>query len=160
VLLGVSADFIPAYCQHPHTRVHSQPLSLQILYILRSSWGTQDGAHFCKASIDSSKLVVFKKNHKLVLLCGIADPSVDQYQDESVSFSTPYTITGRVQTVQQTVSKVLEEKIQLYHPSPPATQVSLWVEPVVVPLDQDMSRLKKLADVKKDGGKIIDPRYY
>ena len=55
-------------------------------------WGGQAGA--CNGVFDSSRLVAFKQDYKVALVCGAEDPTTDRLQDKKVTFSNVFTITG------------------------------------------------------------------
>jgi len=37
---------------------------------------------------------------------------------------------------------------------------NIWYQPVLVPKDTDFSKITTLADIKKQGGKILNPAYF
>ena len=55
-----------------------------------AAWGpTLDG---CGATIDASKLQIFKDDYKLLLVCGKMDVAVDRMEDDRIAVSSAFTI--------------------------------------------------------------------
>lgn len=110
--------------------------------------GALDG---CNASIDTSGFVKLADKYKLFLVCMILDPTFDQMDDERIAISKPFPITGGIVPI-----------VIPYGPSAPIRQVArlgtqTGMNVLLLPKDQDGSRIKRLSDVAREGGQILIP---
>jgi hypothetical protein len=108
--------------------------------------GSVDG---CAAQVQTSTIMKQASGYRLFLICHIADPTIDQMEDEKIAISKPFNITGRV---------VLMEI--RYPPSAPIREVAkegsvTEHKLVLLPKDEDGSRIRKLSDVAKVGGQVL-----
>jgi hypothetical protein len=110
--------------------------------------GATDG---CNAAIDTSGFVKAAEKYRMFLVCYISDPSIDQMDDEKISMNKPFLITGRIVPILLT-----------YGPSAPIREVAKLgsqtnIIVVLLPKDQDGSRIKRLSDINREGGQILVP---
>jgi hypothetical protein len=120
-----------------------------------AAWGGDERG--CWANVVTQPLrSSFRKDYNVVLVCGVSDPSVDALEDERITFSSPFNISGQTVRIAAPFSTAMRNML-----SPPRGQiVSFWFEVIVIPKNADRSRLKRLSDVPKHGGKIIRQQYY
>jgi len=110
--------------------------------------GATDG---CSALVDTSKLVGFKNRYHLFLVCQIADPTIDPLEDTRIAISSPFNITGR--GLQIVVPYAPDSPIKKVATVGTLTNLTI----VLLPREQDLSRIKRLSDVPKDGGIVLIP---
>jgi hypothetical protein len=111
--------------------------------------GAVDG---CSALIDTSKLIGFKGKYHLFLSCQIFDPTVDALENPNIALSSPFNIDGG--GIQIIVPYAPESAIKgLAKPGTTATKFTV----VLLPKDQDVSKIKRLSDVPKEGGILVIP---
>jgi hypothetical protein len=146
-----------------------------------AGWGSISSDKECNATLDGSRLSSFKKNYKLAIACGINDPSVDHLEDENITISNSYTITpGAIQIVtplreamikqfnaikeaqlkQLNALKEAQPHLQGSTPITIAVQVQIWYDPILIPNDIPVSKITKLSDVTRLGGKILRQHYF
>jgi hypothetical protein len=108
--------------------------------------GAMDG---CGAAIDTSGFVRVAEKYRLLLICRIIDPSIDQMEDEKIAVSKPFGITGGIVQI-----------LIAYSPSAPIREVAKLgtttnIQVALLPKDQDGSRIKRLSDILREGGQIL-----
>jgi len=113
------------------------------------AWGGTDKG--CTVVVDTSGIVRTKDKYRLFLACQISDPTVDQLEDERIAVSKPFKITGGL--VQ--ISILYEPSSGIATIAKPRSVTNIIV--VLLPKDQDGSRIRRLSDVNKEGGQIIIP---
>jgi hypothetical protein len=119
----------------------------------------------CSFILDTTPIKKYEGKYMILGVCGVADPTVDAYTDQSVTISRPFTITGSGVQILAPMSAPMASKVPLVPPttqSPTQNPVqanvpSLWYKAAIVPKDADMSRIKTLMDIKREGGKVFDP---
>ncbi len=103
-----------------------------------------------------------------MLVCGVANPAKDKYEDRSISISQPFTIVeGRIEIdlpYTAEMIKASEEYVADHakssHPSrggAPNLPLlgSFWNEWVLIPKSVNVMDIKKLSDVDAYKGKIV-----
>lgn len=117
--------------------------------ISKQAWGTmQDG---CYVVMDGSKLQSYSDKYNLFIACGITDPTTDVNQDTTITISSPFTITDNSIAIKAKFTPELLERGK--SAQQPAT---VWQQPFLFPKKGDMSRVKKLSDIREFGGKIVN----
>jgi len=103
----------------------------------------------CSAAIDTSGFTKLQDKYRLLLICRIADPRVDEMEDTRLAISTPRRITGGILQifVEYKPSDPIAPLAQ------PGTQTNITV--VVLPKERDGSEIKRLTDVPNLGGQIL-----
>jgi hypothetical protein len=111
------------------------------------AWGgSVDG---CTATINTSGFAQLAARERMFLICRVSDASVDLLEDEKIAISRPFQITGGVVTVNINY----DPNSGIKRMAAPGSQT--WVHIVLLPKDEDGSRIRKLADVEKVGGQIL-----
>lgn len=110
--------------------------------------GAMDG---CNAAIDTSGFVKASEKYRMFLVCRIIDPSVDQMEDDKIAVSKPFQITGGIVPIliAYGTSDPIRSVAKL------GTQTSITV--MLLPKDQDGTRIRRLSDVQREGGQILLP---
>lgn len=85
----------------------------------------------------------------MFLVCRAADPTVDQMEDDKIAISKPFQITGGVITI----TVIYDPSSRIKQLVVPGAQT--WANVILLPKDEDGSRIRKLADVEKVGGQIV-----
>jgi hypothetical protein len=62
-------------------------------------WGGDPATRSCSAQVDTRRLVGLKDKERLILICGVADPTKDPIEDERIAVSQPFTITGQATNI-------------------------------------------------------------
>jgi hypothetical protein len=112
-------------------------------------WGGTDKG--CSSLIDTSGLVEVKDKYRLFAVCTIPDPTIDNLEDKNFAISKPFYISGG--SVSIVISYDPSSAIAAAAKPGTATNHSI----VLLPKDQDGTRITKLSDVFRDGGKILIP---
>jgi hypothetical protein len=118
-----------------------------VLPNLMVAWG--GGEKGCSAVVDTSGIVQVKEKYRLFAVCRINDPTIDPLEDEHIAISKPFNITGGIVQI-----------VILYNPS---SAIATMAKPgtstaellVLLPSDQDGSRIKRMSDITKEGGQIL-----
>jgi hypothetical protein len=111
----------------------------------------------CSASIDTSRLEGFKDDYRVILICGVGDPSLDAQEDDRISVSSAFHITGTVIAVTGKFGKMVEVWKDVHPPTGQAAVVQVWHSVALMPKDGDLSTIKRVSDVAKQGGRFITP---
>lgn len=146
------------------------------------AWGPTNTG--CEMVVNTSRLSTFKDGYYLVAVCGFGDPATDMLQQTGITISKPFTITpGGVSifaNYSSEMAKLMKDTAPpgtAVVPSGPAAQggppvapagappsgtttLTMWYQPIVIPKDADLSKITRLADVKKQGGKILNANYF
>jgi len=101
--------------------------------------------------VDTSKLIGFKGKFHVFLACQIIDPTIDTLEDTRIVLSSPFNIDGG--GVQIVVPYPQESSIRTVAKLGTATKLTV----VLLPKDQDVSKIKRLSDVPKEGGILVIP---
>jgi hypothetical protein len=137
-------------------------------------WGPQmtPTGPACMMIMDTSRLKRFKDKFSIVGACGISDPTTDMYTDDEITISKPFTITGGAVTIEAKMNPQMAkvEMVpaitgqpsspnggQLSQPNQLNANTSVWYRAILVPKSVDLSRLKSLADIAHEGGRVVDP---
>ena len=119
-----------------------------------SAWGgMQDG---CYVVMDGSKLQHYSDKYNLFLTCGISDPTVDQNQDTVIALSTGFTVGNGPIPIAAKYPSALVDRIKSLSPPDKPQPFNLWHNVFLFPKKSDISRIKKLADVREFGGKVVN----
>jgi hypothetical protein len=123
------------------------------------AWGPN--ATGCQFGVDTSRLSSFKDSYYLVGVCGLSDPSIDVLQQTGITISTPFTITSGGVNIFAPYSPTMLAAVKNTVTNIPNTMnINMWYQPVLVPKDSDLSKVTRLLDVKKAGGKILSPALF
>jgi hypothetical protein len=159
--LGQRSEYSVASVQQPHP----QP-SFRDLGHLFLSYGA-DGEHICHAVLDGSLLVQWSDNFRLVLVCGIVDPSIDQYSNRHITVSSSFTIIhptaidisarhkpGTEKEIQRIINAQLVAIPKQARKSV-GVEWTLWYNPVLLPPKVNPEDIQQLGNVAKLGGIIV-----
>lgn len=119
-----------------------------------TEWGRS--ATGCWASLDTYPLRSFSKSHDLILTCGVRDPARDILDDDRITFSSPFVITGQQVTIATDYATNTKQIIA----NNPRPDLVIWYEAILLPKGLDRSRVKRLSDVPKENGKILREQYF
>jgi hypothetical protein len=124
------------------------------------AYGT-DGQN-CFATLDTSRLTKFKDTYHIFLVCGLNDPRIDRFEDERIARSGPFNIApGGVNIIAPfgRLADAIQELMKSSKP-PNTVTISVWHTSILMPKDADPSEIKRLSDVPKHGGKILETGYF
>jgi len=130
-------------------------------------WGSTD-IHICNATVDMTKLVIFKKNYKLAVVCGFPDATKDRLEDENITVSNAFTIVAGLSPIVASVRPGMAQRAaQLMQEAQAAAgnanvtvAIPTWYETILLPNDVSTSKIAKLSDVMNLGGKILNSQYF
>jgi hypothetical protein len=118
-----------------------------------TGWSTSNDG--CQVVIDGSKIMRFKDKYILAMVCGFHSPRVDMMQDGLIAVSSPFTIGADPISIEApftpTMTKHLNEVVGANPPQP----INVWHQAILVPKKEDITKIRKLADVRDIGGKIV-----
>lgn len=117
-----------------------------------TKWGKEKGD--CVGDIDASMALEFREKYRLVVVCGMYDESKDFFEETRISISSPFHIFPGPLSVKIPISKEMAEAIAVNHPA------DIFFMPVVLPEGADFNAIHRLSDVKRQGGKLLHPKYY
>ena len=129
-----------------------------------AQWGGDAPTKTCNAVIDTSRLVGRKDKERIILLCGVADPSRDPIEDDRIAVSQPFTITGQATTIlahygamERALSEAADAARNAGQIPGPNQSVGfiLWHSVAVIPIEVNVTEIKRVSDVAKRGGKIV-----
>ena len=131
------------------------------------SWGSTD-PNSCVATVDTSKLVPFKKDYKVAVICGLQDPTKDFLDNETITVSNAYNITGAAVAMQTPIregmKKVMNEAVERTKAAMSQANITVavptWYEVVLLPNEVSVSKIAKLSDVLSLKGKILNAQYF
>lgn len=105
--------------------------------------------HKCRTFIDTWQLRTFSHDYFLYVVCLYEDPSVDKYYDTRIEVSSPFTISGAKQEIDIVYSSAMKDQ----------TGVSTGTQTLhmvfLLPKSADISRIKRVHDVKDNHGKLL-----
>jgi hypothetical protein len=107
----------------------------------------------CLGQIDGSRIISFKKRYKVALICVATDPQTDQLADQRIFVSNLFEIVAGPIPIVGVRSPSGEFKTQ-------AQPLTINYFAVLVPLDVDWPKITTMGQLIREGGKILDPKYY
>jgi hypothetical protein len=107
----------------------------------------------CSAQIDGSRIVSFKNDYRVALVCSVTDPQKDPLSDERILMSNLFEIIPGIIPIGSVRSPSGNFTIQA-----PTLTISFFA--VLVPRDAAWEKISTLGQLLKENGKILDPRYY
>ena len=106
----------------------------------------------CEVITDTSLIVSFADKYYVVLVCGITDPSVDQLEDTRIAVSKPFNILGGPQ---QIVNRFVNPDLIAQIKAAGSASVGVWQRVVLIPKEADPTKIQRLSDVPRFGGKLF-----
>lgn len=116
-----------------------------------ASYGRADNG--CQSLIDTSRLSSFKNEYHIVVACGISNPAIDQLEETGISISAPFSISPGGVSILTLYSPAMDAELK----SKNAQQMAVWFLAILVPKDIDLSKISRLSEIQKQGGRIIAP---
>ncbi len=107
----------------------------------------------CNAVVDTSRLVGLREKDHVILLCGVSDPKQDPIEDDRISVSGPFTITGQATAISASYGALSSAIAGM--PQNPNQGFALWHAVAVIPNDVNTAEIKRVSDVAKRGGKVV-----
>lgn len=140
--------------------------SLPILFV--DYGGANDAAtqeQRCTAEIDVSRLRGFADGYRLILICGMVDPSTDWMEDTRIAVSSPFHIDASptspgIVGIVTPIGK-LKDVLKTAGSPPPgakppfAFNFQMWHAVAIIPKDVQSESIKKASDIKQLGGRIL-----
>ena len=117
------------------------------------SMTSQNNYAGCAATFDGSRIVSFKKDYKVALVCEATDPQADPLSDMHIFVSNIFEIVPGAISIAGVGAPNGEFKIQ-------GQPLEINFFAVLVPRDVDWQKITTLGQLMREGGKILDPRYY
>jgi hypothetical protein len=151
---------------------------------IMQSWSGDLAAQTCSATIDTSRLVGLKNNYRVILICGLTDPTTDPLEDNRIAVSGAFHITGASVQILASIRSMLETFAKVTPPAPPNTtpspnsglppnqagapntagptnppaqiaQINMWHAIAILPSGSDPNAIKRVSDVSRQGGRMI-----
>jgi hypothetical protein len=129
------------------------------------NYGGNPNDQTCNADIDTSRLSGFAEDYRLILLCGAMDVSKDPLDDTRIAISSPFHIiegSGMrgISAPMGNLTEVLKYADKSKTPIAPKGQSTflnfqMWHAVALVPKDVHGESIKRAADVKQLGGRIL-----
>jgi hypothetical protein len=117
-----------------------------------NQWTTGPGGG-CGGVVDSTKLIGWKNKYRIILVCGVTDDRIDPRDNDKISLSKPFTITGQPISIAVDGGGMQDAINQM----PVGASAFMWHTIALVPLDEDMSEIKRLSDITRHGGLLASP---
>ena len=125
-----------------------------------------DAEHTCHAVFNGPLLIQWSNNYRLALVCGVSDPTIDQFSNKHITVSSLFNITPSAIDIsaqhRPETAKVIQRMINAQLaiiPKGARKQVgvewSLWYRPVLLPPNVTPSDIRKLSDVAKLDGVVV-----
>lgn len=114
-----------------------------------SAWGGNQTS--CSANIDTSSFTSVRDKYRIVLICTPSDSTVDIQEDTRIAISKPFYITGGM--LSMTVTYDAQSAIG----KATVPGMAIGQSFALIPINQDGSNIRKIADVKRDGGTMLVP---
>lgn len=102
-------------------------------------WGGDPIAKYCSGQVDTSRLIGRAAKDKVILLCGVSDPSRDPMDDDKIAVSQPFTITGQITSIVAPYGAMATAVNQL--PQVQGTGFILWHSVALIPTSVDVSEI-------------------
>jgi hypothetical protein len=118
-----------------------------------SAWGSMgDG---CYQLLDGTKLTKYSDKYNIYVACGLGSATIDQMQDSSIAISNAFTVSGAPIAIETKYNQAVNDAIKAMVNGVPPQLPSIWTQSFLLPKSADISRVKKLADVREFGGRLI-----
>lgn len=129
------------------------------------AWGVP-GA--CGGVINTVPLMPYNDGFGVAMICGVENHGIDRVEDQRITVTPVFTITGGDLPIQTAYSKGMADAIQEFRDrvlkdiSPAMREqasanitVSLWHQVVLLPKNVNTADIHKVSDVKRNGGKLL-----
>jgi hypothetical protein len=111
-------------------------------------WGIAN--RHCNVIVDTSEIADRSDKYDVILACGVVDSTVDQLEDKRIILSSPFNIAA----APQAISAPSTDEFTNFVASLNIGQISFWQKVFIVPKDLDLSKIHRLSDVPRLGGKL------
>lgn len=111
----------------------------------------------CSAGVDTSRLEGFKDDYRVILICGVGDPTIDAQEDERISISSAFHITGTTIAITGKLGKMVDVWKDLHPPAGQMVGVQVWHSIALIPKESDPTTIKRVSDVTRLGGRFVTP---
>jgi hypothetical protein len=130
-------------------------------------YGGNTNDQTCTADIDVSRLSGFAEDYRLILLCGMMNPSREALDDTRIAVSSPFHINAGggtairgivvpIGNLKEILKSTDMSKIPPMSPGQtPAVQFQMWHAIALIPKDVQTESIKKASDVTQLGGRIL-----
>jgi hypothetical protein len=120
--------------------------------------------------VDGTKLMRWKDDYKVALICGFVDLAMDRLEDDRITTSNTFSITPTDISMSAPFSPVMANLAReqgnnatrnaagTKPGSAVIVELSLWNELVLLKRETLKSDIHKLADVSKNGGILFSPQ--
>jgi hypothetical protein len=117
-------------------------------------WSTlTDG---CLTGIDGAQLLEYSDKYNLGVACGISNVTTDANQDTAIAVSTPFTIVKDQMLIESKFPPALLDTMKTLAALSPPQAANIWHKIFILPKKVDMSRIRKVADIRELGGKMVN----
>jgi heme/copper-type cytochrome/quinol oxidase subunit 4 len=116
-------------------------------------WG--NNADGCYIVIDGSVIQQFSSKYYVVMSCGVSNPTTDFLQDTVIATSSTFTIGKSPIAIEAKFTPQLLEEVKAYASLTPPQSPGMWRQAFLIPKNTDLSRIKRMSDVREFGGKLI-----
>jgi hypothetical protein len=142
--------------------------------------GSGNGQNFAVHQLNGKAVMDFRKDYKLLVVCGLVNPTVDKFEDMRIAKSAAFTIVPEVmevvtpysasmlETLNAVAVQVAGSQKQLVRPGFKQTkknrravtrqvgfQYQTWGETVLLPNGVNPDDIHRLSDVRRYNGKIL-----
>jgi len=117
----------------------------------------------CAGTFDTSRLKTFSEDYEIAAVCGFNTPLRDQLDDDKITVSNLFHITGGVVSIVMPYSEKMEgefDKMRSQAPAGTKIPIQVWTMPILLPKNINYSQVKKLDDIYELKGKILAPQYF
>ena len=119
------------------------------------AWGND--ATGCYVVLDGVALQKFSSKYYAAMACGLANPTVDQLQDTNIAMSSGFTIGKSSIAIEANLTQHMIDTVKALASLNPPQTTSIWRQSFLIPRSVDLSRIKRMSDVRDFGGKLISP---
>jgi hypothetical protein len=116
-------------------------------------WGVNPDR--CYQVVDGSSVIDYSAKYNVALACGFNTATVDRMQDGLITISNSFTIHKEQVAMEVKYSPAMIETIKGMITSVPVQPPTIWTQSFLLPKSVDVSRIKRLSDIREFGGKLI-----
>jgi hypothetical protein len=113
----------------------------------------------CNATIDTAPLAHLKEQYDVALACRFQDNRIEAFDDDRITVSTAFRITGENVTIDAPFSpKMMVVASNIAEQPGNAFSFATWFAPIIIPKGTDTTKITRLSDVEHLGGRVLAPR--
>lgn len=130
-----------------------------------TGWGGgEDGT--CTVVVDGAQLKQWQEKARLIMACGLPNPSLDRMRDDHIAVSKPFTIIPETINISTPLNPLIvaevrqrnAEHLGAVRGQPVKISFEVWFEIAVIPYACDISTIKTLYDIERCDGKLLGSR--